>query len=73
MRGYIKSPCRDCPDRCVDLNTNCHSYCEKYLAYQETNSIAIGKEIEGRKVAAEIKRLKIKSCVATVRRKNSRG
>ncbi len=71
MRGYIKSPCRDCPDRKVDLNTNCHSYCEKYLAYQEANRVAIGKEIENRKVAAEIKQLKIRSCVTSIKRRHN--
>lgn len=70
MRGYIKSPCRDCKDRCVDLNTNCHSYCEKYLAYQEANRDAIQTEIEGRRIAAEIKRVTMKSIASSVKRRN---
>ena len=30
----IKAPCKDCKDRKV----GCHSTCEKYKAYQESNS-----------------------------------
>lgn len=70
MRGYVKSPCRDCEDRCVDLNTNCHSYCERYLSYQEANRDAIQTEIEGRRVAAEIKRVTMKSIASSVKRRN---
>lgn len=28
-----QAPCRDCPDRRVDETYNCHSVCEKYLAF----------------------------------------
>lgn len=70
MRGYIKSPCRDCKDRRVDLDYNCHSYCDRYLAYQEENRIAIQNEIEGRRIAAEIKRVTMKSIASSVKRRN---
>ena len=74
MRGYVKSPCLkngvDCPYRNVTLEYNCHTTCPEYLAYQETNRIAIKTENEGRKVAADIKRVTMKSVASSVKRRN---
>lgn len=30
----MKAPCKDCKDRKVTSDYNCHTHCEKYLAYQ---------------------------------------
>ena len=30
----MKAPCKDCKDRKVTDGYNCHTHCEKYLAYQ---------------------------------------
>lgn len=74
MRGYIKSPClkngANCPYRNVTLEFNCHATCPDYLAYQEANRVAIQNEIEGRRIAAEIKRVTMKSIASSVKRRN---
>lgn len=74
MRGYIKSPCLkngvDCPYRKVTLEFNCHTTCPEFIAYQEENSKAIQNEIEGRRIAAEIKRVTMKSIASSVKRRN---
>lgn len=74
MRGYIKSPCLkngvDCPYRNVTLEFNCHTTCPEYLAYQEANRDAIQTEIEGRRIATEIKRVTMKSIASSVKRRN---
>lgn len=74
MRGYIKSPClkngADCPYRNVTLEFNCHTTCPEFIAYQEENLKAIQTEIEGRRVAAEIKRVTMKSIASSVKRRN---
>lgn len=31
----INAPCKDCPDRKVTEDYNCHSHCEGYLLYKE--------------------------------------
>ena len=30
----MKAPCKDCKDRKVTGDYNCHTHCEKYLVYQ---------------------------------------
>lgn len=30
----LTAPCKDCPDRNVTAEFNCHSYCESYARYQ---------------------------------------
>ena len=30
----MKAPCKDCKDRKVTEDYNCHTHCEKYLAYR---------------------------------------
>lgn len=30
----MKAPCKDCKDRKVAEDYNCHTHCEKYLAFQ---------------------------------------
>ena len=29
------APCKDCTERVVTTEVNCHSYCERYKAYDE--------------------------------------
>lgn len=35
MAKEVKAPCKDCKERKVTEDYNCHTYCEKYLAFQE--------------------------------------
>lgn len=30
-----EAPCKDCPDRKVTDDYNCHSVCEKYIGFQK--------------------------------------
>ena len=32
---FAFAPCRDCADRCVTLEHNCHTDCPKYLEYKK--------------------------------------
>ena len=30
----MKAPCKDCKDRNVTADYNCHTHCEKYIAFK---------------------------------------
>lgn len=32
-----KCRCKDCPNRHVTLDYNCHDHCEQYLSYKKAN------------------------------------
>lgn len=40
MRGYVNSPCKDCPNRYV----GCHSSCDAYISYRGKNDNARDNE-----------------------------
>lgn len=43
----MAAPCKDCKDRFVGDGTNCHSTCEKYLAFkEERESISAARQVE---------------------------
>ena len=50
----MKAPCKDCKDRKVTADYNCHSHCDKYLAYQAYRE-SVCKE-RAKKYALEPKR-----------------
>lgn len=35
MRTKYQAPCKDCPERKVTEDYNCHSHCEKYLEFRK--------------------------------------
>lgn len=43
------APCKDCPDRHVTEDYNCHMVCAKYLEYQESRrAVQKANEIKNR-------------------------
>ena len=41
----MKAPCRDCPNRKVTADYNCHSHCKEYLLYREQQDKIIEQKI----------------------------
>lgn len=42
----MKAPCKDCKDRKVTDDYNCHTHCEKYLAYQAYRKLVYEENIK---------------------------
>lgn len=65
----IKSPCKDCPDRWVELQDNCHMHCDAWKLYEEQRNA----EYDERLKMAELKHLCDKIDEDTFTRLKKRG
>lgn len=71
MARIANGPCRpDCPDRTRGVTPTCHSYCEKYLTWQEENYEKKRRELKGRAEGADARGFLVDRARATKKRYN---